>query len=115
MLLGAKKAAKDVALVSVLPRYDKSRFIDSKILSFNLRLEKMCKEIDANFIEVFSILTKRPEFYSDKLHINARVRLALERLCMEFFDVRPQTSYLGEEGMVSHCVGMLLIRTGTPK
>ena len=89
LLQGAKKAAKEVAIVSVLPRFDKSRFVNSKILSLNLRLEKMCREMNASFIDGFSVLIDRPEFYRDKLHMNTRGRLALERLCMEYFDERP--------------------------
>jgi len=89
LLEGAKRAAREVAVVSVLPRFDKSWTVNAKILSINLRLEKMCKELNVSFIDGFSVLVDRPGFYRDKLHLNTRGKLALERLCMEFFDEKP--------------------------
>ena len=85
LLEGVKKAAKEVAVVSVLPRFDKSWMVNAKILSINLRLEKMCKELNVSFIDGFSVLVDRPGFYRDKLHLNTRGKLALEQLCIEFF------------------------------
>ena len=80
LLEGAEKAAKEVAVVSVQPRFDKYWSVNAKILSINLRLEKMCEELKASFIDEFSVLVDRPGFYRDKLHLNTRDKLALERL-----------------------------------
>ena len=50
LLEGVKKAAKEVAVVSVLPRFDKSWTVNAKILSINQQLEKVFKELNASFI-----------------------------------------------------------------
>ena len=89
LLKTAKKRARKVAVLSVLPRFDKYRYENPKILSFNLRLEKLCKDAGISFIDGFSVLIDRPGFYRDKLHLNCRGALAVERLCMEFFDEQP--------------------------
>ena len=89
LLKTAKKGADKVAVLSVLPRFDKYRYQNPKILSVNMRLEKLCKDSGISFIDGFSVLIDRPGFYRDKLHLNGRGVLAVERLCMEFFDKHP--------------------------
>ena len=81
LLKGANRPAKEVAVVSVLARLNKSWTVNAKILSINLRLEKMCKELNASFIDGFSVVMDRPGFFRDRLHLNIRDKLVLERLC----------------------------------
>ena len=83
MLKTTKKGRDKVAVLSVLPRFDKYRYQNPKILSINMRLEKLCKDSGISFIDGFSVLIDSPGFYKDKLHLNGRGVLAVERLCME--------------------------------
>ena len=64
LLEEAKQAAREVAVVSVLPRFDESWIMNAMILLINLWLGKICKYINASFIDGFSMLVYRPGFTS---------------------------------------------------
>lgn len=77
-----RMSAKPVVM-GILPRFDKGRYTNVKILSINMRLAKLCMELGVPFLDPYSHFIDRPQLFRDRLHLNGRGLTVLERLCQD--------------------------------